>query len=61
MDRQSAIDIIPGHYEHPRSYGALGDPTFVGQVWGRSLDGALEMDETPGLRVLQEAGHACHE
>jgi nitrogen fixation NifU-like protein len=31
MDRQSAIDTILDHYEHPRNYGVLDDPTFVGE------------------------------
>jgi nitrogen fixation NifU-like protein len=31
MDRQSAIDTILDHYEHPRNYGALDNPTFVGE------------------------------
>ncbi len=28
MDRQTAIDLILDHYEHPRHYGALADATF---------------------------------
>jgi nitrogen fixation NifU-like protein len=31
VDRQSAIDTILDHYEHPRNYGTLDDPTFVGE------------------------------
>jgi hypothetical protein len=61
MDRQSAVDTILDHYEHPHGDGALDDLTFIGQMCSRSLDGARKMDETLGLRVLQEAGHAFRE
>jgi nitrogen fixation NifU-like protein len=31
MDRQSSIDLILDHYEHPRNRGTLHDPTLDGE------------------------------
>jgi nitrogen fixation NifU-like protein len=31
MDRQTALDLILDHYEHPRRWGPVEHPTFTGE------------------------------
>ena len=63
MDRQSAIDTILDHYEHPRNYGVLADPTFTGEGvnpgCGDRVRLAVRLGSGERIEAIRFEGEGC--
>lgn len=63
MDRQAAIDLILDHYEHPRHYGTLDDPTFsaegVNSGCGDVIRLSVRLDAADRITAIAFEGDGC--
>jgi nitrogen fixation NifU-like protein len=63
VDRQSAIDTILDHYEHPRNYGTLDNPTFSGEGvnpgCGDRVRLTVRLDAEGRVEAIRFEGEGC--
>lgn len=63
MDRQTAIDLILDHYEHPRHYGALADATFSAEGFNAGCGDVVRLyvrlDERDIISAVSFEGQGC--
>lgn len=63
MDRQAAIDHILDHYENPRNYGPMPQPTITHQGTnagcGDQITLHLKLDESEHISAITFEGQGC--
>lgn len=63
MDRQASIDLLLDHYENPRHYGRLDEPTFtaegVNPGCGDIVQFSVQLDDEERIIALTFEGEGC--